>query len=197
MYANPGTARGNVTQLRRYADAVAATGGATDTAAYDNLGNVLTQSSGCCQQMAYTFTAATKFAYPTTVVRGDTTGAQLTTSATYDFNTGLVRTATDVNAQVTTYQHEAETLRPEIITSPDTSQTTIIYEDNLVTNPSTGRMNTFVKTQDEITDAMTVIDYTYRDGRGAVTRVFKDDVRGSTANSTDARRAPATSMWGN
>ncbi|HYJ88252.1 MAG TPA: hypothetical protein VEW46_19460 [Pyrinomonadaceae bacterium] len=61
----------------------------------------MTASSSCCEQTSINYTVDTQYAYPLSQTRGSETDplAQLTTSATYDFNTGLVRSAMDANGK--------------------------------------------------------------------------------------------------
>ena len=74
---------------------------AVETRSYDINGNMVKASTSCCQQTSYNYTAATKYAYPESQIRGSATDglAQVTTSATYDFNTGLVLSAKDANGR--------------------------------------------------------------------------------------------------
>ncbi|MCC6613658.1 MAG: hypothetical protein IT320_09290 [Anaerolineae bacterium] len=75
---------------------------------YDITGNLIGLIDNCCQQREFEYTSATQYAYPTTVTRGaaDTLSlARLTTTATYDFNTGLQLTATSASQRTTTFRH--------------------------------------------------------------------------------------------
>lgn len=95
--------RGNVTQVTSYANAAPATptGPITETRRYDVTGNLVTASTACCEQTSFNYTVDTQFAYPQSKTRGSATDAyaQVTTSATYDFNTGLMLSATDGNGR--------------------------------------------------------------------------------------------------
>jgi len=86
--------RGNVTSVKRYADAVTldSSTAVTETRTYDVCGNVRTLSTSCCEQTSFTYSYTTRFAWPETTVRGSATDTtqQITTSAVYDLNTGLV-----------------------------------------------------------------------------------------------------------
>jgi len=101
--------RGNVTQIKRYADASAVAGLEVDTLTYDIAGNVVTATADCCRQKAFTYSPDFYYAYVTEEARGD--ARQLTTSANSDFNTGLLRSATDENYQTTTIHYYPENLR--------------------------------------------------------------------------------------
>ena len=100
--------RGNVVKVKTYADAVNLTGAIEHNYTYDMTGNQLTATTDCCQQVKAEYTLATQYAYPASVRRGAATGTEaITTRATYDFNTGLVKTATDANGRTTSYSYDA------------------------------------------------------------------------------------------
>ena len=112
---NPATDyRGNVTQVKTYADAANLGGAITETRAYDIAGNLRAASSSCCEQTSFGYTLNTQYAYPESQTRGAASDAtkQITTSATYDFNTGLVNTTTDANGRLAQTDYDAATLRP-------------------------------------------------------------------------------------
>jgi RHS repeat-associated protein len=127
--------RGNVTSVKTYADAVALTGPVTETRRYDIDGNLVTASTSCCEQTSLTYTSATQYAYPTSKTRGSATDAtnQVTKSATYSFNTGLVLSATDANGRTTQTAYFATTLRPQKITLPSGAFTNYAYDDTAMT----------------------------------------------------------------
>ena len=95
--------RGNVTQIKTYADAAQLRDPVVETRRYDIAGNVVAISgSSCCEQMTFGYTAATLYAYPTTVTRGaadPSSPARVTAAATYDFSTGLMLSSTDPNGR--------------------------------------------------------------------------------------------------
>ena len=81
--------RGNVTKTRTYTNASNLTGAIDYDYTYDVLGNNLTATTNCCQQITTTYNSTYKYAYPTSVRRGAPTGSVAnTTSATYDFKHG-------------------------------------------------------------------------------------------------------------
>jgi RHS repeat-associated protein len=127
--------RGNVTSVTTYADASSASGAITETRAYDITGNVLTASTSCCEQTSFTFNVNTQYAYPTSKTRGSASNvyAQVTTSATYDFNTGVGRSATDANGRQSTTDYDSATLRPTIFSSPTGAHTDYFYDDTEMT----------------------------------------------------------------
>lgn len=101
--------RGNVTSVTRFSDAANAPeqtgpgapdvgGGITETRTYDITGNLVTASTSCCEQMSFGYTLNTQFAHPESQTRGSAdpgSAARITTSAIHDFNTSLMRYATD------------------------------------------------------------------------------------------------------
>ena len=162
--------RGNLTSVTVYANAQAQTGEKTDTFNYDIAGNVVNATVNCCRLKTWTYTTGLKYAYPTSEAKGDQ--GQLTTSATYDFNTGLMKSATDENNQTTSVTYDAATLRETRVDRPDGGYTTMEYNDTLVANPDSSHLNSFVKTTTALDSGRTVSGWTYFDGRGATTRTF-------------------------
>jgi RHS repeat-associated protein len=105
--------RGNVTQVITYTDAANLSGPVTETRTYDITGNMVTASTSCCEQTSYGYTVATQYAYPVSMTRGSATDAskQVTTTATYDFNTGLKLSTRDANERTTHLTYFADSLR--------------------------------------------------------------------------------------
>lgn len=129
---NPATDyRGNVTQVTTYGDAVGLTSAVTETRRYDIAGNMVKASTSCCEQTTFNYTNSTQYAYPESKTRGSATDpyAQVTTSATYDFNTGLGVWATDANGRASTTDYDANTLRPMTVSSASGSHTDYSYDD--------------------------------------------------------------------
>jgi RHS repeat-associated protein len=137
---DPRTAyRGNLTQVRRYADAASLDGGSAvvGTFTYDITGNLRVQSTSCCEQTTFNYTSNTQYAWPESMIRGsagDPT-TQNTTSAVYDFNTGLVMEAYDANGRRSNTVYNANSLRPEYGYLPTGAYVYHIYNDaGLYTN---------------------------------------------------------------
>lgn len=124
-YAAP---RANLTSITRYADPVNAAGAITRNFSYDSLGNLTKADLDCCNQKQWNFSSATQYAYPDSVVRGPV-GTQLTTSATYYPDTGLLKTFTDENLQVTQYAYDSMN-RIETVTQPDSVVITYTPDDS-------------------------------------------------------------------
>lgn len=133
--------RGNVTQVTTYAnvDNSSATGAITETRRYDVTGNMVTASTSCCQQTSFNYTIDTQYAYPLSKTRGSATDpyTQVTTSATYDFNTGLGKTSTDANGRPSLTDYDSNTLRPTTSTAPTGAHTDYAYDDNAMTVTAT------------------------------------------------------------
>jgi RHS repeat-associated protein len=133
--------RGNVTQVTSYANAGAepAAGAITETRRYDITGNLVTASTSCCQQTSFNYTVDTQYGYPLSQTRGSASDsyAQVTTSATYDFNTGLLRTTTDANGRQSGTSYATTTLRPISSVAPTGAHTDYSYNDAAMTVTST------------------------------------------------------------
>lgn len=126
--------RGNVTQVTRYANAGTepASGAITETRRYDITGNLVTASTSCCQQTSINYTSDTQYAYPQSQTRGSSdpnSAIHITTSATYDFNTGLGLSATDANGRTSQTTYFADTLRPQTSSSPTGADVTYAYDE--------------------------------------------------------------------
>ncbi|MDQ3686646.1 MAG: DUF4214 domain-containing protein [Acidobacteriota bacterium] len=132
---NPATAyRGNVTQVKTYADAVNLGGAIIETRRYDITGNLVTASASCCEQTSFTYTLDTQYAYPESQTRGaadsSNWNARVTTRALYHFNVGLAYETRDPNGRGTYTGYHAETLRPYFTFDLWTGgQTSFLYDD--------------------------------------------------------------------
>ncbi len=133
--------RGNVTKTRTYTNAASLTGVIDYDYTYDVLGNNLTATTNCCQQIKSTYTSTYKYAYPASVRRGAPTGSVAnTTSAVYDFNTGLVKTSTDANGRVTTAAYDSIG-RPTQVTLSTGGKTVYEYFPNTLTTKQTAKLS--------------------------------------------------------
>ena len=126
--------RGNVTSVTSYADAAGLTGAITETRNYDVTGNMVKASTACCEQSTSTYSLDYQFAYPQSKTRGSATdaNAQVTTSAVYDFSTGLARYATDQNGRQSETVYSPTTLRLTSSILPTLARTDYDYDDNLM-----------------------------------------------------------------
>ena len=96
----------------------------------DIFGNVTQQQLACCNVQTTTFGASNDYALAESVTRGASGGAQVTTSAGYDFNTSATQTTTDPNGLVTTVNNRDAALRPTLITYPTNATATASYNDD-------------------------------------------------------------------
>jgi RHS repeat-associated protein len=158
--------RGNVTQTTTYADALNLGGAITETRRYDITGNMIKASTSCCQQTTFSYTLATQFAYPLSQTRGSDTDPykQVTTSATYDFNTGLVMTAADANGRTSWTSYFASTLRPQSAMLPSNARTEYAYDDSAMSVTQT----TYLAVSPSDTGAMADQNVKLLNGRGQV-----------------------------
>ncbi len=144
--------RGNVTNVKRYADAVnytTDTNALVETRSYDIAGNLRIASTSCCEQTSFNYTSATAYTWPTSVTRGSASDPtqQNTSSTVYDFNTGLVNSATDANGRTSTVSYDTVSLRPVGEYSPTGGYAYHAYYD----------------------DSLLVIDYVYEAGQSLYT----------------------------
>ena len=120
--------RGNPSSTTRYTDAATPGGGITTNLFYDSLGNVTKTDVNGTVQTQMAFSASTQYAFPDSVTQGPSTGPQLTTSATYNANTGLIATSTDANNQVVHYTYD-NLHRLTDVQRPDNAHITQSYDD--------------------------------------------------------------------
>jgi RHS repeat-associated protein len=131
--------RGNLTQVTNYADAINLAGAVAETRHYDTTGNLVIASTSCCEQTSFNYTVDTQFAYPQSKTRGSASDvyAQVHTSATYDFNTGLGLSGTDANGRQSQTSYDSNTLRPTTSISSTGAHSDFDYDDAAMTVTST------------------------------------------------------------
>jgi RHS repeat-associated protein len=125
--------RGNLTQIVCYANAAERTEAIVEARRYDIVGNLVSATTGCCQRTGYSYTQATQYAYPTEQASGAVDPAsplRVTAAATYDFDTGLVLTATDANGRTKRMESSPTPLRPARILHPTGAPTSFVYDDD-------------------------------------------------------------------
>ena len=160
--------RGNVTSVTTYTDANTPSGSITHSSTYDIAGNVMTAQVDCCQLKSFTYSGAGTsgdYAYPISVTSGNPSGLHLTTSATFDNDTGLPATSTDENSQLTQYYYNLGSLRLSEADYPGGGQTTYGYSDGL-------GVYAYVIAVTKLDSSRNVSGYRFFDGRGAVVRSF-------------------------
>jgi RHS repeat-associated protein len=183
MYTDPATtARGNLTTTTTYADAAVPSTAIPNTQSYDVAGNLLSASVDCCQQKSYGYTNSYQYAYPTSETRGN--AGQLTISTTYDYNTGLLLSATDENSRTSTIQYDANSLRHSITYRPDGSYVWDQYGDGLYADPDAAHMHSYVFTRTYTGFGSDLETWQFFDGRGDEARAFISSPNGySTRDS--------------
>ncbi len=126
--------RGNVTQITTYADALNLTGAVTETRRYDVTGNLVKASTSCCEQTTFSYSLDYQYAYPQSQTRGSATdpNVQVITSAIYDFNTALIRYATDANGRTSETIYDPNTVRLSRTVSPMLAHMDYEYDDGLM-----------------------------------------------------------------
>ncbi len=129
-YGSSFNTRGNLTSTTRYPSLPSTTPTILRNFTYDTLGNLLTAQADCCNLEQWFFSVTTKYAYPDSIKRGPNGGPQLTTTRTYDFNTGLLTSETDPNQQTNTYGYDSMK-RLTSINRPLGANATVSYDDNV------------------------------------------------------------------
>ena len=134
--------RGDLTKVTGYSDAQNLTGAISENRTYDITGNLRTASTACCEQTSIVYDDPntsqidTQYAYPLSQTRGSAdvnSPHRITTSATYEYNTGLNLSATDANARTSTTQYNYATLRPTNAYSSTNAYTNFQYDDTAMT----------------------------------------------------------------
>jgi RHS repeat-associated protein len=170
--------RGNVTSVTKYPDANSTSNLITNANTYDIAGNVMSAQVNCCKLKTYSYTDSPDshtYAYRTSETRGDPNALHLSTSTSYDFNTGLITTTTDENAQVTTAFYNPDSLRLDHVTGPDGGAAYLTYSDALEADAN-GKSHYFVQTQSKLDapsgTARYITSRRYFDGRDEVARTL-------------------------
>ncbi len=136
--------RGNLTKITSYAEAQGLTGAppVVQTKEYDITGNVVKESASCCELKTYVYddpnTTAidTQYAYPMIMTRGSSdpsSSVRNTSSAVYDFNTGLLKQVVDPDGNTSATTYNADTLRPTQSTSSTGAYSTTSYNESAMT----------------------------------------------------------------
>ena len=175
-YYNPYDAstdyRGNVTSVTTYPDANSTSNTITHATTYDIAGNVMTAEVDCCQSQSFTYSSTNDdYAYRVETTRGNPSGLHLTTSVSYDMNTGLVASATDENNEDMNFAYNPDSLRLDHIDYPDGGQTAYDYF-NALSADSAGRYHSNVVASVKLDSTRYIESKKYFDGRGALTQTF-------------------------
>ena len=108
---------------------------------YDIAGNLVSATLSCCNVESLSYSKDHEYAFPVSVTKGSSPTA-LTTSKTYNRNTGLELSSTTENNQLSTYEYETDTLRMKKINYPNGGYILSEYSDKLVSalRPRTGSL---------------------------------------------------------
>jgi RHS repeat-associated protein len=169
VYDRSTSLRGNATTITSYADAANSGGATSNTMSYDIAGNMVEATVNCCRRKTFAYSDDYSNSYVTSQSRGET--GQLSTSATYDFNTGLPRTAVNENDRTTTIHYDPVSLRTSAIDRPQGS-TTFAYVDQLLPDPDAAHKHSYVLTTTQRDGSTSISSYQRFDGRGALVRSF-------------------------
>jgi RHS repeat-associated protein len=158
--------RGNLTKVTRSKDGVLISDLNANVTEqdYDIAGNLVTETLSCCNQKTIAYDKANEYAYPISETKGSLP-VQLTTSTTYNRNTGLVLTSTNENNQVTSYEYEPDTLRTKKTIYPNGGYTLAEYSDKLIPNMN-NLLPGFVRTTTTLDLNKTLQSFNYYNGRG-------------------------------
>lgn len=159
VYQHKTRFRGNVTKITAFSDATLASdpNAVVSTVKYDITGNVVESSSSCCELKTTQYSNDNHYAYPMSETRNGG-GLQMTTSATYDKNTGLVKTAKDENLQETILTYNPANLRLIRTDSPNGAWQTVEYND--------AAYPYHVKTTSSLDASRSVSSWSFSNGRG-------------------------------
>lgn len=170
--------RGNVTTVTTYPDATTTTGAITHANTYDIAGNIMTAEVDCCQTQSFTYSSTNGgYAYPITVTTGNPSGLNMSTSTSYDLNTGLISSSTDSNSQVTNLYYNTDTLRLDHVDYPDGGQVSYDYF-NAFAADSAGRYHSSVVTSTKLDSSRYVDSKHYFDGSGSLTQTYNSYTSG-------------------
>ncbi len=133
-YDTTKTVRGNVTGQTEWSD-IAGSISTTRLSKFDIFGNVVKAQAPCCDEKNFTYTQDTYWSIPQQQTSGPWTGVHLTSSGTYDFNTGATSTQTDPNNLTTSYGYDAA-MRNTTTMLPTSIVPTISYSDATLSSSS-------------------------------------------------------------
>ncbi|HXQ71319.1 MAG TPA: hypothetical protein VN844_12565, partial [Pyrinomonadaceae bacterium] len=137
---NPATDyRGNLTQITVYSDGPNLGGAISENRFYDITGNMIKRTTIAGEQTTLDYNVNTQFAFANSETRGSATDAfaQVKTSSTFDFNTGLTLSATDANGRQSTTSYDTNTLRPTSSISATGARIDYGYDDAAMTFTTT------------------------------------------------------------
>lgn len=177
--------RGNITSVTTYPDASTTANAIAHSSKYDIAGNVTNEDIDCCQTQSYTYSSTNDdYAYPISITKGNPSGLHLTTSISYDMNTGLVASTTDPNSRVTYFAYNTDSLRTDHIDFTDGGQLSYDYGNALVAD-SADRYHSHVVATSKLDSGRYVDSKSYFDGRGGLTQTYSSYTSGDGWSITD------------
>lgn len=174
-WTDPGSYRGNLTTTNHWLNTTNSY--LATHVAYDQAGNAVsatdalnhTATTSYADSFADNNNSRNTYAYPTSVTTpapdpsgtyGSTAG--LTTATRYDYQTGLVTSATDANGQVTSFDYTDPLNRIKLVTRPDNGRTQYFYNDTVG--------NLYLRTLTDEDASRAVEAYQFFDGLGRYAR---------------------------
>lgn len=127
QHVSVSSSRGNLTSVHQWLNS-SGNPAINTTTAYDDAGQVLSQTDTNNDVTSYTYDSATDTLL-STVTYPQVNGTRFTASLQMDPNTGLVTSFTDINSQPTTFSYDGS-LRPTQVLYPDNGKTTYGYSQN-------------------------------------------------------------------
>lgn len=179
--------RGNLTKVTRFSDATLTSDPNADVSDYDYdiAGNLVSASVSCCNVKTINYGSTwseTGYAYPLSETKGSSP-TQLTTSATYNLNTGLVLSSTDENNQTTNYEYETDTLRAKKTIYPNGGYVETFYSDKEQTGANL--LPGYVRQKTTLETNKFAQSYSYFNGRGDAVRSTSETLDGWLISATE------------
>ena len=188
------TYRGNVTTTSRWLDYPTASWISTHSQP-DQCGSVRYNWDGRGNQTSIFYSSSYAYAYPTQTTSAvpDPSGTHgssvsLVATSAYDFNTGLLTSATDANNQTTTFEYNDPLNRPTRVNRPDGGWTITDYSD------TPGNHYVHTQTLERTSPSQQTIEsYQFVDNLGRQSRAFAKE--GTTYLTTDTQYDNQGRLW--
>ncbi len=145
-YCNSITERGNLTSMKIYSDVsgTTPTGEIADSKHYNKVGNLVAYQAevGTPIYTEYKYTSGTAYAYAEEITTGDlssnsNSGLQIKTTGTFDFASGIVKSATDADLQTILFENDPLTWRPIRAITPTGAYTQYNFDGSARTYSNT------------------------------------------------------------
>jgi RHS repeat-associated protein len=175
---NPNTIyRGNITKVTSFSDATLETdsNAVITTMKYDMTGNLVEAGASCCKLKTWSYSSDTGYAYTVSESRGN--AGQLSTSKTYDRNTGLVKTSIDENNQPIALTYDPSNLRLIRADYPNGAWSSSEYNDSIYPF--------YVKQTTSLDANRSLSSWSFVDGRGQDFRFRGQTLNGYLTSDTE------------